>query len=33
MSNDIKPAVNGKHDVWSHRIVVVSLGLHALDRA
>ena len=31
MSNDVKGAVNGKHDVWSHRIVVGSLGFTVVD--
>jgi hypothetical protein len=24
--SDEKPSLNGKHDVWTHRIVVLSLG-------
>ncbi len=30
MSNDIKPSVNGKHDLLTHRIVVISLGAFIL---
>ena len=30
MSNDAKPSVNGKHDLLTHRIVVISLGAFIL---
>jgi hypothetical protein len=30
MSQETKPEVNGKHDLWSQRIVVGSLGITVL---